>query len=88
MFTWEAIQSNAVAFAIRWEDAKNEKSEAQMFVREFLEIFGMDATIGRFENPAAKEESRGFMDYFLPKKIAIEMKSKQIQKSKLKFNTL
>ena len=78
MLTWEAIQSNAVAFALRWKDAKNEKSEAQMFVREFLEIFGIDdaAAVGRFENPAAKEESHGFMDYFLPKKIAIEMKSK------------
>jgi len=76
MLTWEAIQSHAVAFAIRWKDAKNEKSEAQMFVREFLEIFGVDVTVGRFENPALREESHGFMDYFLPKKIAIEMKSK------------
>ena len=76
MLTWEAIQSNAVAFALRWKNANNEKSEAQMFVRDFLEVFGVDVTVGRFENPATKEESRGFMDYFLPKKIAIEMKSK------------
>jgi len=77
MLTWDDIQSNALAFAIRWKDAKNEKSEAQMFVRYFLSIFGIDdaAAVGRFENPALKEEGRGFMDYFLPKKIAIEMKS-------------
>ena len=78
MLTWDTIQSNALAFAIRWKDAKNEKSEAQMFVRDFLAIFGIDdaAAVGRFENPAARDESRGFMDYFMPKKIAIEMKSK------------
>ena len=47
-------------------------------LRDFLAIFGIDdaAAVGRFENPATREESRGFMDYFLPKKIALEMKSK------------
>jgi len=76
--SWETIQSNAVAFALRWKDARNEKSEAQSFIRDFLAIFGIDdaAASGRFENPATREEGRGFMDYFLPKKIAIEMKSK------------
>jgi len=78
MLTWDTLQSNALAFSLRWKDAKNEKSEAQSFVRDFLAIFGIDdaAAVGRFENPALKEEGRGFMDYFLPKKIAIEMKSK------------
>ena len=78
MLSWNHVQSNAVAFALRWKDAKNEKSEAQSFIRDFLAIFGIDdaATSGRFENPATREEGRGFMDYFLPKKIAIEMKSK------------
>jgi len=76
--TWDTIRSRALAFSIRWKDANNEKSEAQSFVRDFLAIFGIDdaAAVGRFENPALREESRGFMDYFLPKKIAIEMKSK------------
>jgi hypothetical protein len=78
MLTWDAIQSNAFAFSKRWKDGKNEKSESQMFVRDFLAIFGIEdpAAVGRFENPALREESHGFMDYFLPKKIAIEMKSK------------
>jgi hypothetical protein len=78
MLTWDNIQSNALAFSIRWKDAKNEKSEAQSFVRDFLAIFGIDdaAAVGRFENPALRDESRGFMDYFLPKNIAIEMKTK------------
>ena len=78
MLNWENIQSNALAFSIRWKEGRNEKSEAQSFVRDFLAIFGIDdaADVGRFENPALREESRGFMGYFLPKKIAIEMKSK------------
>jgi hypothetical protein len=78
MLSWNHVQSNAVNFALRWKDAKSEKSEAQMFVRDFLAIFGIDdaAASGRFENPATREEGRGFMDYFLPKKITIKMKSK------------
>ena len=76
--SWDTIQSNAVAFTKRWQDARNEKSEAQSFVRDFLAVFGVEdaAAVGRFENPATREETRGFMDYFLPQKIAIEMKSR------------
>jgi hypothetical protein len=78
MLSWDTIQSNALVFSKRWKDAQNEKSESQSFIRDFLVIFGIDdaAEAGRFENPALREESRGFMDYFMPKKIAIEMKSK------------
>ena len=77
--SWETINANAFAFAKRWRNAKHELSESQSFVIGFLAIFGIeDATaVGRFENPALREEGRtGRMDYFLPKKIAIEMKSK------------
>jgi hypothetical protein len=42
MHTWESIRSHAYAFAQRWQNAKNEKSEAQMFVRDFLTIFGIN----------------------------------------------
>jgi len=51
MLTWEAMQSNAFAFAKRWQNAKSEKSESQMFVKDFLAIFGIDDPVadGRFE---------------------------------------
>ena len=78
MLTWDAIQSNAFAFAKRWQNAKREKSESQSFVRDFLTIFGIEdvVAVGGLENHATQEESYGFIDCFLPKKIAIEMKSK------------
>ena len=76
--TWDEIQNRAVSFAKRWENATDEKSEAQSFIRDFLAVFGvMDASsVGCFEERALRDSGRGFMDYFWPKKIAIEMKSR------------
>jgi hypothetical protein len=76
--SWDEIQQNAITFARRWKDGWDEKSEAQSFVRDFLRVFGAEdaAAVGRFEERAQRESGRGFMDYFWPKKIAIEMKSK------------
>ena len=76
--SWDEIQAKAIAFSKRWKDARDEKSEAQSFVRAFLAVFGMEdaAAVGRFEERALRESGRGFMDYFWPKKIAIEMKTK------------
>jgi len=71
---WEQIQANAVTFPKRWKDAWDEKSEAQGFVEGLLRVFGVDDSraVGRFEERALREAGRGFMDYFWPKKIAIE----------------
>lgn len=76
--TWDQIQQNATTFSRRWKDGWDEKSEAQSFVRDFLRVFGVEdaSAVGRFEERAQRESGRGFMDYFWPKKIAIEMKSK------------
>jgi len=76
--SWEIIHANATAFQKRWKDKRSEKSEAQSFVRDFLAVFGVEdaAAVGRFEDPALRESGRGWMDYFWPKQIAIEMKSK------------
>ena len=76
--SWDEIQANAITFSRRWKDGWDEKSEAQSFVRDFLRVFGVDdaAAVGRYEERAQRESGRGFMDYFWPRKIAIEMKSK------------
>ena len=78
MLTWDEIQIKAVAFAKRWQDAWDEKSEAQSFIRDLLAVFGVAdaAAVGRFEERALRDEGRGFMDYFWPKQIAIEMKTR------------
>jgi hypothetical protein len=72
------IQANAIAFSKRWKDGRDEKSEGQSFVRDFLAVFGVKdaAAVGRFEERAKRESGRGFMDYFWPQRIAIEMKSR------------
>ena len=76
--SWDEIQAKALAFSKRWKDASDEKSEAQSFLRDFLAVFGVDdaAAVGTFEEKALRESGRGWMDYFWPKQIAIEMKSK------------
>ncbi len=76
---WEQIQSNAVAFAKRWEDASNEEAQAQSFTAGFLKVFGMDdpGKIGDFEYKVPLDEGRnGYIDFLWKKKIAIEMKSR------------
>ena len=61
MLTWDILQSNALAFSLRWKDADSEKSEAQSFIRDFLAIFGIvdAAAIGRFENPVHYNRTTG-----------------------------
>ena len=79
--TWDRIQANAVSFSKKWKDAHSEKSHGQSFVRAFLAVFGIDDpdapdASARFEKPAVIEGGDGYMDFFLPGLIAIEMKSK------------
>ena len=45
--SWDKIQTNALAFAKRWKEEFNEKSEAQSSVRDFLSIFGVDDGNGK-----------------------------------------
>ena len=49
--SWDEIQANAVAFSKRWKDARNEESETQNFVADFLRVFGVGdpALTGDFE---------------------------------------
>jgi hypothetical protein len=75
---WEMIQANAITFSKRWKDGRDEKSEGQSFIRDFLSVFGVKdaAAVGRFEERARRESGRGFMDYFWAGRIAIEMKTR------------
>jgi len=77
--TWEEIYTQATAFSKRWKDAHNEESQAQTFVLELMNVFGIDypALEGTFEYRVdGIDASRGYIDYLLKGKIAIEMKSK------------
>lgn len=78
MLSWGAIETNAVAFAQKWKDSSgNEKQYAQTFENEFLSVFGVDSNNGVHEHPVRNAEGVIlYIDYMLPQKILIEMKSK------------
>ena len=78
LLTWEEMQANAIKFSSAWKDAKKEEAEAQPFTLDFIKIFGVadPLSVGEFEVKVPLDEGHtGYIDYFWPKKIAIEMKS-------------
>lgn len=78
MLSWTEIESRAVSFQKRWKDCEgHEKQEAQTFEKDFMHIFGVDFLEGHHEYPITDLDGRdGYIDYLLPGKILIEMKSK------------
>lgn len=77
--TWEEIQANAVTFAKRWKDAKREEALAQTFEKEFLAVFGIEdaLAVGEYEYRVHLDDGHnGYIDYYWPKKIAIEFKTR------------
>ena len=76
--SWEEIQARAVAFSKKWESAHREEAEAQSFQRDFFKVFGIEDLLscGVFEYKVPLEDNHnGYIDYLMPQKIAVEMKS-------------
>ena len=77
---WTEITNRAQKFSQKWENADGrEEAESQSFIHELLAVFGVhDANAaGTFEFKVGMDDQQnGYIDYLLPKKIAIEMKSK------------
>lgn len=79
--SWEEIEDRAAGFKKTWEKQKGaERQQAQSFLRDFLLVFGVENPLdneGEFEHKCPKEVGDdGYIDYFLPRKIIVEMKSK------------
>lgn len=72
------IKSRAIAFIHDHKDDKYEKGESQLFWRDFFNIWGISAKkVGFFEERAKTlKQTTGFVDYFWPKTILIEQKSR------------
>ena len=72
------IRKAATVFSKRWKGAYDEKSQAQSFLKEFFEVFGVDTvTQATFEHRVKfSDGSQGFVDCFWPSTILVEMKSK------------
>lgn len=78
MLSWLEIESRAVAFQHRWKKATgDERQEAQTFEKDLMDVFGVPWLEGLHEYQVyLSDGSIGYIDYLLPGKILIEMKSK------------
>lgn len=78
MLIWSEIESRAVAFQKRWKKHNgDEKQSGQTFEKDFMDVFGVEWRDGLHEHPVyLKDGTTGYIDYFIPGKILIEMKSK------------
>lgn len=76
--TWQQIRDNALEFQVRWANAGNERAEAQMFLYEFLRVFGVDQRrVATFEEKVhPTSDTSGYIDMLWPGRILVEMKSK------------
>lgn len=76
---WDEIKRRAKAFSEKHADKCDERAEAQLFVNDFFKIFDMSSRqIGRYERRVADVslKQRGFIDFFWPGQIIVEMKSR------------
>ena len=73
--SWNEIKARALAFSKHWADADNEKSQAQSFLIDFFEIFGVtNRRIATFEHAVKKYGGKqGFVDLFWPGILLVEM---------------
>ena len=76
--TWQQIRYNAIAFQARWDNAGSERAEAQIFLYEFLRVFGVDQRrVATFEEKVhSTSDTSGYIDMLWPGHILVEMKSK------------
>ncbi|MDR0945213.1 MAG: class I SAM-dependent DNA methyltransferase [Bifidobacteriaceae bacterium] len=73
------IRVRAAEFARKWSDAEGyERGEAQSFVRDLLEVYGITETMAAvYEKRVqrASTDKRGYIDALVPHELLIEMKS-------------
>lgn len=76
--SWNEIKDRAVKFSKEWENTSNEKSEAQSFLIDFFNVFGISRKrVATFEHKVKKlDESRGYIDLLWKGNILVEMKSR------------
>lgn len=76
---WDEIKRRAKAFSETHADKSDERADAQLFLNDFFKIFGMSSRqIGRYERRVAdvSMKQRGFIDFFWPGQLIVEMKSR------------
>lgn len=75
---YNEIHRRAIAFAKDWEDASDERAEAQLFWRDLLEVFGVNVrAVGRFEERVRNVRGTySRIDLFWPSVLLSEHKSR------------
>jgi len=78
MANWQQIRESALEFQIRWADGADERAEAQIFLYEFLRVFGVDQRrVATFETKVHPDtDTIGYIDMLWPGRILVEMKSR------------
>ena len=78
MLDWIEIEARASEFQSRWRNCEgNESQDGSTFIKDLMNVFGVDFRDGLLEHQIRDHEGRiGYIDYLLPGKILIEMKSK------------
>ena len=78
MLTWTDIETHSIAFQKRWKGCSgDERQDAQTFEKDLMEVFGVDWHDGFHEHPIISLDGvTNYIDYLLPGKILIEMKSR------------
>lgn len=75
--SWNEIRANATSFMHAWQGESRERAEAQSFINEFFQIFGISRRrVASFEEAVKKlGGGQGFIDGFWRGVMLIEMKS-------------
>lgn len=78
MLSWLEIDTRAAAFAARWRDCPgDERQFGQTFEKDFMQVFGVEPLEGLHEYQLRLlDGSIAYVDYLLPGRILIEMKSR------------
>ncbi|AWI26281.1 class I SAM-dependent DNA methyltransferase [Flavobacterium pallidum] len=76
--SWNEIKERAVKFSREWENDFSEDAEAQSFLIEFFNVFGINRKrVSSFEHKVKKlDEKDGYIDLLWKGMILIEMKSR------------
>lgn len=76
--SWNEIKSRAFKFVNEWKDTEREEADAQSFLIELLDVFGVSRKrVATFEHKVKKlDESSGYIDLLWPGTLLVEMKSR------------
>lgn len=75
--SWIEIIERALKFSKKWKGATDEAAEAQSFLNDFFNVFGVDRKrVATFETKVPMGDQNGYIDLVWKGIILIEMKSK------------